>query len=196
MLWYWGFKWGLKSYLSWYGRAPHAVLPWWCYACLWAPEWLPGGGLLSPPSNTHTHSTHHTLITFPQISSKLTQNTSPMRPFSHLLLLLSPQLFHLWPMLRLQVFCLCWVTLPKPLLHSGQLRLLLHLQLLQLSLKRHLQCRLFPLEPLPPRWVGCCLWSVSYDVISFTLYISFHFSFTLVHLWPHKLGSGLIHFNF
>lgn len=69
-LWCWVFIYGLKSYLSWYGRAPHATLPWWCYACLWAPEWRPGGWLLSPPSNTHTH---HTLVT-DQISLKLTQH--------------------------------------------------------------------------------------------------------------------------
>lgn len=47
---------GLKSYLSWYGRAPHEASPWWCYACLWALEWLPGGWLSAPPPNTRTHT--------------------------------------------------------------------------------------------------------------------------------------------
>lgn len=42
-------------------------------------------------------------------------------------------------MLGPQMLCLGQVTLPEPLLHGRQLRLLLQLQLLQLSLERLLQ---------------------------------------------------------
>lgn len=40
-------------YLSWCERVPRAASPWWCCACLWAPEWLPGGWLSAPPPDTH-----------------------------------------------------------------------------------------------------------------------------------------------
>ncbi|TNN78999.1 hypothetical protein EYF80_010678 [Liparis tanakae] len=48
------------------------------------------------------------------------------------------------------------VTLPEHVLHSSQLRLLLLLQLLQLSLERLLQRRLLPMEPLPLRRIERC----------------------------------------
>lgn len=86
--------------------------------------------------------------------------------FSHLLLLLSPQLLHLRAMLRPQVLGVRQVTLSKALLHGGQLRLLLQLQLLQLPLKGHLQRRLLPMESLPARRVGCCAGSRVYCVVN------------------------------
>lgn len=86
--------------------------------------------------------------------------------FSHLFLLLSPQLLHLRAMLRLQVLGLRQVTLSEALLHGSQLRLLLQLQLLQLPLEGHLQRRLLPMESFPARRVGCCAGSRAYCVVN------------------------------
>ena len=111
-------------------------------------------------AHTHTHTHTHTPLITAQISCEEIRShetdISPMMPHSHLLLVMSPKLLHLWAILGLQVFSLCWVTLTEPLLHSSQLRLLLQLQLLQLSLKRHLQRHLLPMEPLPSHWGRCC----------------------------------------
>lgn len=104
-------------------------------------QWCPLSTDQTSCIETHTHISHSASLSL-----------------SHLFLLLSPQLLHLWPMLRPQVFCLRSVTLPEPLLHSSQLRLLLQLQLLQFSFKRHLQRRLLPMESLPPRRVEGCVW--------------------------------------
>lgn len=117
-------------------------------------------------STWHAHP-HRNVLSALRHHNNVRRPHFPRWPFSsHLLLLLSPQLHHLRAMLRPQVLGLRQVTLSKALLHGGQLRLLLQLQLLQLPLEGHLQRRLLPMESLPARRVGCCAGSRVYCAVN------------------------------